>query len=1148
MQVKTIRKILVANRGEIAIRVMRAASELDIRSVAVYAHEDRFSLHRFKADESYFLGEGETPVKSYLNIKKIIDIALMCGADAVHPGYGFLSESPEFADACGLAGLVFIGPSAETMRQLGNKIQARELAESSAVEVMPATGSLPIEREKVSVLAEKIGYPLMLKASWGGGGRGMRVIESESELHETVETGRREALAAFDNDEIYLEKLVLRARHVEVQILADGQGNTVHLFERDCTVQRRNQKVVERAPALYLSDKERENICLSAIKVCEAAGYKNAGTVEFLQDVDTGAFYFIEVNPRIQVEHTVSEAITGIDIVKAQIRIAEGYAIGSSESGVPPQEGIRINGHAIQCRVTAEDPENNFIPDYGTISTYRSPAGFGIRLDAGTAYTGAEITRYYDSLLVKVTAWASSQEDVARRMRRALQEFRIRGVSTNLTFLAGLMENKCFQKAEYTTRFIDDTPELMQLPKSRDRASRLLKYVGNVVVKGNPAVAFRKKPDSLETPTVPGGEKQSIPDGSRQKLEELGPEGFGKWMLDKREVLITDTTFRDAHQSLLATRVRSYDLVQVSSAYAKLVPELLSVECWGGATFDVAMRFLHECPWKRLEAIRNKLPNIPTQMLLRGSNAVGYKNYADNVVRYFVNQAASSGIDIFRVFDSLNWVENMRLSMDSVIEAGKVCEGTICYTGNVADAKSDKYSVNYYLKIAKELEAAGAHVLGIKDMAGLCLPHSASMLISALKQEIGIPIHFHTHDTSGIAAASVLAAIDAGVDAVDLAMDSMSGLTSQPNMGSVIEALRHTERQSSLNPVSVRKLSDYWLVVRKNYSAFESEERSGASEVFVHGMPGGQYTNLREQARSLGLAGRWSEIAQAYAQVNDMFGDIVKVTPSSKVVGDMALYMVTSGLDRDSVEDPAIEVAFPDSVVSFFRGDLGQPLGGFPAELRKKVLKEELGLDVRPGSIIPEVDLVAERVLAEERALRPISDPEFASYLMYPDIFIKYMEAYRDFSDLTVLPSSVFFYGMESGEEVQIEMEPGRIIVLRYNGMGEVDSSGKRAVFFELNGQPRQVYVQTEAPAVEAAARRKAEKDNRTHLGAPMPGLIAQIDASVGKKVTRGQSLLTIEAMKMQTNIRAELDGVIKEILLDPGQQVDAGDLLIIFE
>lgn len=1148
MQVKTIRKVLVANRGEIAIRVMRATSELDIRSVAVYAHEDRFSLHRFKADESYFLGEGETPVKSYLNIKKIIDIALMCGADAVHPGYGFLSESPEFADACVEAGLVFIGPSAETMRQLGNKIQARELAESSAVEVMPATGSLPIEREKVSVLAAKIGYPLMLKASWGGGGRGMRVIESESELHETVETGRREALAAFNNDEIYLEKLVLRARHVEVQILADGQGNTVHLFERDCTVQRRNQKVVERAPALYLSDEEREKICLSAIKVCEAAGYKNAGTVEFLQDIDTGAFYFIEVNPRIQVEHTVSEAITGIDIVKAQIRIAEGYAIGSGESGVPFQEGIRINGHAIQCRVTAEDPENNFIPDYGTISTYRSPAGFGIRLDAGTAYTGAEITRYYDSLLVKVTAWASSQEDVARRMRRALQEFRIRGVSTNLTFLAGLMENKCFQKAEYTTRFIDDTPELMQLPKSRDRASRLLKYVGNVVVKGNPAVASRAKPDSLETPTVPGGEKQSIPAGSRQKLEELGPEGFGKWMLDKREVLITDTTFRDAHQSLLATRVRSYDLVQVSSAYAKLVPELLSIECWGGATFDVAMRFLHECPWKRLEAIRNKLPNIPTQMLLRGSNAVGYKNYADNVVQYFVNQAASSGIDIFRVFDSLNWVENMRLSMDSVIEAGKVCEGTICYTGNVADAKSDKYSVNYYLKIAKELEAAGAHILGIKDMAGLCLPHSASMLICALKQEIGIPIHFHTHDTSGIAAASVLAAVDAGVDAVDLAMDSMSGLTSQPNMGSVIEALRHTERQSSLNPVSVRKLSDYWSVVRKNYSAFESEERSGASEVFVHGMPGGQYTNLREQARSLGLAGRWSEIAQAYAEVNDMFGDIVKVTPSSKVVGDMALYMVTSGLDRESVEDPAIEVAFPDSVVSFFRGDLGQPLGGFPEELRKKVLKEELGLDARPGSIIPEVDLVAERELAEEKVLRPISDSEFASYLMYPDVFIKYMEAYRDFSDLTVLPSSVFFYGMESGEEVQIEIEPGRIIVLRYNGMGEVDSSGKRAVFFELNGQPRQVYVETEAPVAEAAARRKAEKDNRSHLSAPMPGLIAQIDASVGEKVTKGQSLLTIEAMKMQTNIRSELDGVIKEILLDPGQQVDAGDLLIIFE
>ncbi len=1148
MQMKTIKKILVANRGEIAIRVMRAASELDIASVAIYAHEDRFSLHRFKADESYFLGDGETPVKSYLHIEKIISVALMCGADAVHPGYGFLSESPEFADACNAVGLIFIGPSSKTMRQLGNKIQARELAESSHVSVMPATSSLPLDRQEVSELAEKIGYPIMLKASWGGGGRGMRVIESETDLHETVETGRREALAAFDNDEIYLEKLVTRARHVEVQILADRQGNMVHLFERDCTVQRRNQKVVERAPALYLSHEEREEICNAAIKVCKAAGYENAGTVEFLQNIDTGAFYFIEVNPRIQVEHTVTEAITGIDIVKAQIRIAEGYCVGSIESGVPLQESIRINGHAIQCRVTAEDPENNFIPDYGTITTYRSPAGFGIRLDAGTAYAGAEITRYYDSLLVKVTAWASSQDEVVRRMRRALQEFRIRGVSTNLSFLAGLMENKCFQKAEYTTRFIDDTPELMQLPRSRDRASRILKYVANVVVKGNPSVISRVRPLNLEEPEVPKCEGLSIIDGTRQKLEALGPVKFTKWILEKKEVLITDTTFRDAHQSLLATRVRSYDLIQVSDAYAKLAPELLSIECWGGATFDVAMRFLHECPWKRLEAIRRNLPNICTQMLLRGSNGVGYKNYADNVVQYFVKQAASSGVDIFRVFDSLNWVENMRLSMDSVIEAGKVCEGTICYTGNVADSKADKYSINYYLKLAKELEAAGAHILGIKDMAGLCLPNATSLLVGALKQEISIPIHFHTHDTSGIAGASVLAAVDAGVDAVDLAMDSMSGLTSQPNMGSVIEALRHTDRESSLNPNSVRKLSDYWSAVRKNYSAFESDERSGASEVFVHGMPGGQYTNLREQARALGLSGRWSEVARAYAEVNDMFGDIIKVTPSSKVVGDMALYMVTSGLDRQAVEDPTIEIAFPESVVSFFRGDLGQPLGGFPEALRKKVLKEESGLDVRPGSVIPKVDLAKARDVAEKKAHRGISDTEFASYLMYPDVFIDYVEAYREFSDLTVLPSTVFFYGMESAEEVQIEIEPGRVIVLRYMGMGEVDSSGETAVFFELNGQPRQVHIKTESAASEVVALRKADKDNSMHLGAPMPGLVAQIDIVVGETITKGQSLLTIEAMKMQTNIRAESDGVIKEITLAAGQQVDAGDLLIIFK
>jgi pyruvate carboxylase len=1143
-----IKKILIANRGEIAIRVMRGASELDIQTVAIYAHEDRFSLHRFKADESYLVGVGDTPVKAYLRIDKIIAVALSSGADAIHPGYGFLSESPEFAEACSDAGLVFIGPSPEVMRKLGNKIQARALAESSGVAVMPATNALPSNEKEVAQLAEHVGYPLMLKASWGGGGRGMRVIEFAEDLHAIVQTGRREALAAFNNDEIYLEKLVKNARHVEVQILGDNHGNIVHLFERDCTVQRRNQKVVERAPAIYLTEDQRNDFCLAAIKVCKAVSYTCAGTVEFLQDVDTGAFYFIEVNPRIQVEHTVTESITGIDIVKAQIRISEGHSIGSPESGIPPQADIKIHGHAIQCRVTAEDPENNFIPDYGTITTYRSPAGFGVRLDAGTAYAGAEITRYYDSLLVKVTAWAATEEEVALRMRRALLEFRIRGISTNLAFLAGLMINKKFQKAEYTTRFIDETPELMELPHRRDRGTKLLGYIAEVIAKGNPAVTDRPWPSVIEEPSIPRCEDVTIASGSRQKFEELGATNFSKWILEQNQILVTDTTFRDAHQSLLATRFRSYDLIQICDAYARLAPQLLSVECWGGATFDVAMRFLNECPWTRLKSIREKLPNVLTQMLLRASNGVGYKNYPDNVVNYFISQAAASGVDIFRVFDSLNWVENMRLPIDFVIDSGKVCEATICYTGNLVGASEKKYNLAYYVKMAKELEAAGAHILGIKDMAGLCLPRAATLLVSELKQEIGIPIHFHTHDTSGIAGATVLAAIDAGVDAVDLAMDSMSGMTSQPNMGSVLEALRNGPRESDLDANAIRTLSDYWAGVRRNYSAFESQERTGASEVYVHGMPGGQFTNLREQARSLGLGRRWSEVAKAYAEVNEMFGDIVKVTPSSKVVGDMALMMVSSGLSRVDVESESTDVAFPESVVSFFRGDLGQPLGGFPAPLRAKVLQGEVGLEVRPGSVLALADLDEERGIAEERAARKISDEEFASYLMYPDVFIDYVAAYRKYSDLTVLPTTIFFYGMESGQEVQLQIESARSIVLRYMGMSEADQEGCQTVYFELNGQPRQVRVVTEKRENAKIGGSKSDAGNVCHVGCPMPGLIAQIDVEEGDEVSKGQSLFTIEAMKMQTTIRAERDGTIKEIVVSETQEVDSGDLLAIFD
>ncbi|MCB1746207.1 MAG: pyruvate carboxylase [Gammaproteobacteria bacterium] len=1144
---KRIRKLLVANRGEIAIRVMRAAAEIDVTSVAIYSREDRFSLHRFKVDESYLVGEDCTPVQAYLEIDDIVRAAVDAKVDAVHPGYGFLSESPEFAEACAAAGLIFVGPPPDVMRRLGNKVAARELAERAGVPVMPATGPLPYERADIERLAEEVGYPVMLKASWGGGGRGMRVIEGRDELHEMVEVGRREAKTAFGNDEVYLEKLVRRARHVEVQVLGDSHGNFVHLFERDCTVQRRNQKIVERAPALYLSQEQREAICDAALTLCRAADYRNAGTVEFLQDADSGAFFFIEVNPRIQVEHTVTEAVTGIDIVKAQIRVAEGHAIGTAESGVPKQDEIRLRGHAVQCRITTEDPENNFIPDYGMITTYRSPAGFGIRLDAGTAYTGARITRFYDSLLVKVTAWGNTSEEVTQRMLRAVREFRIRGVSTNLRFLEGLLQNARFRRADYTTTFIDETPELLVFPRRRDRATRLLRFIADVIVNGNPAVAERPRPRSLRLPRVPECHERAVVPGTRQKLEELGPEGFARWMLEQPQALITDTTFRDAHQSLLATRMRSYDMVAVADAYARLLPQLFSVECWGGATFDVAMRFLHECPWVRLRALRERMPNILTQMLLRASNGVGYTNYPDNVVRYFVQQAATSGIDVFRIFDSLNWVENMRVAIDAVLETGKLAEAAICYTGNLSDPDCRKYDLAYYVRMARELEAAGAHILGIKDMAGLCRPQAARTLISTLKQEVGIPIHFHTHDTSGIAAASVLAAVEAGADAVDAAMDAMSGLTSQPNLGSIVEALRHGPREAGLDVEAIRCISNYWEEVRHGYAAFESEERSGASEVYVHGMPGGQYTNLREQARALGLGDRWPEVARAYADVNDMFGDIVKVTPSSKVVGDMALMMVTSGLERADVESPDVDVAFPQSVVSFFRGDLGQPHGGFPPALQRKILGDESPLSGRPGAVLAPCDLGAERKQVEHKVDRHVSDEELASYLMYPQVFVDYAHKRRQFGDLTMLPTAAFFYGMEPGQEINVDIDPGRTLIIRYVGTSDHHDDGMRTVFFELNGQPRQVKVADHSQEATRAPTSKAESGNAAHLGAPMPGLIAEINVRKGDRVAKGDALMTIEAMKMQTVIRAERDGTIGEVVVSPGQQVDGKDLLAVF-
>jgi pyruvate carboxylase len=1142
-----LRSVLVANRGEIAIRVMRAASELGLRTVAVYSHEDRFSLHRTKADESYLVGRERGPIEAYLDIGDILRIAREAAVDAIHPGYGFLAENPEFAHACAAAGVRFIGPEPETLAAFGNKVSARALAAAAGVAVMPASGPLSADPVACARVAGEIGYPLMLKASWGGGGRGTRVVRDAAELAALLPVCRREAQAAFGNDEVYLEKLVVHARHVEVQILGDHHGTLVHLFERDCTAQRRHQKVVERAPAVFLTPPQRAQLCEAALAIGRAARYASAGTVEFLQDADSGRCYFIEVNPRIQVEHTVTECVTGIDLVKAQIRIAAGARIGTPESGVPVQADIEVSGHALQCRITTEDPENNFVPDYGKIAAYRSPAGFGIRLDAGTAYTGAIITRSYDSLLVKVTAWAPTAEETIARMHRALWEFRIRGVVTNLRFLDQLITHPLFAAGEYTTRFIEETPELLRWPRKRDRATRILTYLGAIIVNGNPEVQGRARPARLATPQLPAGALPAPAPGSKQKLDELGPEGFARWMFAEQRVLITDTTMRDAHQSLLATRLRTLDMTAIAPYYASLLPELFSLECWGGATFDVALRFLREDPWERLSALRERLPNLLLQMLLRGANAVGYTHYPDNVVRFFVARAAERGVDLFRIFDSLNWVENMRVSIDAVREAGKLCEAALCYTGDLGNPRERKYTLDYYLGLARELKAAGIHVLGIKDMAGLLRPRAAYQLVKALREETGLPVHFHTHDTSGIAAASVLAAVAAGADAVDAAIDAMSGLTSQPNLGSLVEALRYGPRDSGLDPDKVRRISAYWEQVRRQYVAFESDIRAGASEVYVHGMPGGQYTNLREQARALGIdEARWPEVARAYAEVNELFGDIIKVTPTSKVVGDLALLMASAGITREQVLDPDVEVAFPESVVQLFRGELGQPYGGFPTALQRKVLKGAAPLAMRAGAALAPVDLAAERARLQQQLPRPVSDEELASSLMYPRVFEDYARERLLYGDPSILPTPVFFYGMEPGQEISVDLERGKTLIVRYLAMSEPHEDGTRTVFFELNGQPRSVRVVDRSRVAQRPPPRKIEPGNPHHVGAPMPGVVATVNAAAGARVARGDMLLTLEAMKMQTAIRAEVAGEVAEVLARPGQTVDAKDLLVV--
>ncbi|WP_339109387.1 pyruvate carboxylase [Thioclava sp. GXIMD4216] len=1141
-------KILVANRGEIAIRVMRAANELGKKTVAVYAEEDKLGLHRFKADEAYQIGKGLSPVGAYLAIDEIIRVAKLSGADAIHPGYGLLSENPDFVEACAKNGITFIGPKAETMRALGDKASARRVAIKADVPVIPATEVLGDDFDAIKAEAAEIGYPLMLKASWGGGGRGMRPINGPEELVEKVREGRREAEAAFGNGEGYLEKMILRARHVEVQLLGDTHGHLYHLYERDCTVQRRNQKVVERAPAPYLSPEQREEVCALALKIGQAVGYQNAGTVEFLMDMDTEKFYFIEVNPRVQVEHTVTEEVTGIDIVQSQIRIAEGATLAEA-TGVASQADVHLLGHAMQCRVTTEDPQNNFIPDYGRIQAYRSATGNGIRLDGGTAYAGGVITRYYDSLLVKVTARAPTPEQAISRMDRALREFRVRGVSTNIDFVINLLKHPTFLDMSYTTKFIDTTPDLFDFKTRADRGTKILNYIADITVNGHPETTGRAKPAADAKPPVLPDLGGTVKPGTRNLLEEKGPQAVADWMKAQTKLLLTDTTMRDGHQSLLATRMRSIDMIKAAPVYAANLGDLFSVECWGGATFDVAYRFLQECPWQRLRDIRAAMPNVMTQMLLRASNGVGYTNYPDNVVQFFVKQAATSGVDVFRVFDSLNWVENMRVAMDAVIEANKVCEGTICYTGDLLDPARSKYDLKYYVGMAKELEAAGAHVLGLKDMAGLLKPTQAGMLVRALKEEVGLPIHFHTHDTSGVAGATILAAAEAGVDAVDAAMDAFSGGTSQPCLGSIVEALRHTPRDTGLDIGTIRRMSNYWEAVRGQYAAFESGMQAPASEVYLHEMPGGQFTNLKAQARSLGLEERWHEVAQAYADANQIFGDIVKVTPSSKVVGDMALMMVAQRLTKTDVLDPKREMSFPDSVVDMLRGNLGQPPGGWPEAISKKVLKDERPSTERPGLHLPAVDLEETRAkLSAELDGAEIDNEDLAAYLMYPKVFTDYARRHETYGPVRALPTPVFFYGMEPADEIAVEIDPGKTMEIRYQTASETDEKGDVKVFFELNGQPRAVRVPNRSVKAATKAAPKADAGNPNHIGAPMPGVVASIAVSVGQTVSQGDLLLTIEAMKMETGLSADRDAVVKAIHVTPGAQIDAKDLLIELE
>jgi len=1159
-------KIMAANRGEIAVRIFRAGTELGLRTVAVYAEEDRFCIHRYKADEGYLVGHGKGPVAAYLDIPSIIGIAKEKGVNVIHPGYGFLSENADFARACAKAGIAFVGPRPELLEMMGDKTAARALAKRIKVPVLPGTEEPVTDRAEAMKVAKEIGFPLIIKAAFGGGGRGMRIVPKAEDLSSLLDEAQGEAERAFGNPAVFLEKYIGNAKHIEVQILGDKHGNVIHLHERDCSVQRRHQKVIEVAPSFGLPREVISELCEAAARMAREIRYDNAGTIEFLYDLDRHEWFFIEMNPRIQVEHTVTEVVTGLDLVRAQVLIAQGHALHSPEVGMPQQADVPCNGYAIQCRITTEDPENKFVPDYGRILAYRSPGGFGVRLDGGMGYAGAVITPFYDSMLVKVITSGQSYELALNRARRVLSEFRIRGVKTNIPFLENVIAHPLFRTGQATTTLIDTTPELFRFKARRDRATKILSFLGNVIVNGNPHAKGYKPGKVLPTVLSPSVDDRSAPpDGTRQLLHNLGAKKFAEWTLKQKRLLITDTTFRDAHQSLMATRVRSYDMLACAGHLARRAPELYSLEMWGGATFDTAMRFLNEDPWERLRDLRARVPNICFQMLFRGSNAVGYSNYPDSVVAGFVKHAAASGMDIFRIFDSLNYLPNLRVAMEAVQDTHAICEGTLCYAGDILDEKRDKFSLKYYVRMAKELEKMGAHAIAIKDMAGLCRPFAAHKLVKTLKSEVGVPIHFHTHDTSGINSASIMQASAAGVDIVDLAIASMSGSTAQPNLNSIVAALQHTPRDTKLDLAQLDTYSDYWEQVRPYYAPFDTAPKTGSAEVYLHEMPGGQFTNLKEQAGAMGVSHRWPEIARTYAEVNQLFGDIVKVTPSSKVVGDMALFLFSRGIKpADVVNLPPGDTPFPESVIDMLSGGLGWPEGGWPVGVWRAVLGEKklkaaqtkyraaLAAEKKRAAkksskptVINQAELTKLRDALASKLHRNITNDEFYSHLMYPQVFADFSKHQREYGKVSVLPTPAFFYGLQPKEEISVEIEEGKVLIIRLINVSEPDKDGRRTVNYELNGIAREVQILDKNVTAETKARVKADLSDPLQVAAPIPGLVVTVSTSVGAKVAKGDRLFMMEAMKMQTSVYAAEDGVVEAIHAAVGDTVESKDLIV---